>query len=625
MALTDIQKKLLLAGADKRLLVEAGPGTGKTHCLVKRLEFLVDKEELIAGSQILVLSFSVAAVAEVKSRIKVAVDRDGVTDDILFTQVRTFDSFASHFIIEILGRESLTGGYEERITKATDLMANDDKAKEILQKYQHIMVDEIQDLVGARAEMTWQLLDKADCGFTILGDSAQGIYDFQIDNEKNAMTSTDFLDKVHSIFPDLDNSIVFEKNYRILGNQKLERISKKGRNLILSDRKMAAVYLFDEYQTLDSLGEISNLSLPENFSNNRSCFLCRDNGQVYRLASSLKRMNVPFRIQKRQDEKNVPSWVGWLFFGWESTNIRRQEFIKLSEDRLKNQKWDPEDLWFLLLRMTHQSKNIRILDLNLLRRALKTDAIFPEAELPQKNEIVLSTIHRSKGREFDRVAVVIGDDPEIEEAIDSEQPLVHKDAEDEMRVLFVALTRARSELYRLEAGNRYGLHSNDLDRWVEAPYRWSQHGPWRPLRGFEAGHEGDIDIHSYVSKKHYTSDEIYENQERIRNLSYGDCVTLNFNHTENWVPVYDIYVRLDDKDVSIGTTDRRFGDALCQSISGSSVKKVPHQIKDLWIRDIVTEVGDAGMKDIPRDLLSSCLWTGVRIMGIGSCSDWREM
>ena len=211
MALTDIQKKLLLAGADKRLLVEAGPGTGKTHCLVKRLEFLVDKEELIAGSQILVLSFSVAAVAEVKSRIKVAVDRDGVTDDILFTQVRTFDSFASHFIIEILGRESLTGGYEERITKATDLMANDDKAKEILQKYQHIMVDEIQDLVGARAEMTWQLLDKADCGFTILGDSAQGIYDFQIDNEKNAMTSTDFLDKVHSIFPDLDNSIVFKK------------------------------------------------------------------------------------------------------------------------------------------------------------------------------------------------------------------------------------------------------------------------------------------------------------------------------------------------------------------------------------------------------------------------------
>lgn len=630
MDLTNEQKKVVFAGSSARLLVQAGPGTGKTHCLLKRLEFLVEQEDLDPGFEILVLSFSVAAVAEVKSRLKDAVEKESITEDLLWTQIRTFDSFASRFIIDVTGRESLTGDYETRIKKATELIMSNEKAMEELQRYRHVLVDEIQDLVGSRAAMTLQILRQIDCGFTLLGDSAQGIYDFQISDQPDAMTSTEFLNQIRECFPELDSSIKFQRNYRIRENPVLEKISEKGRNLILKNKPMAAAYLFEQYQFLESFGTLSNPSVPDNFINNRSCFLCRDNGQVYRLASCLKSMGRSFRIQKRRDEKTVPSWVGWLFLGWSSSEISKRDCISLFEDRLGDGSMDSQEMWDLLLRIVSQRKNSRLLNLNLLRQALKTDVVFPETEVPADRDIILSTIHRSKGREFDRVAVVIGDDQGIDEAIDSDQPLVDEDTEDETRVLFVGLTRARNKLYRLDAGRRDGLHSNKVNRWVETPFMYGKYGLWQPLKRLEVGLERDIDIHSFVStKKHGSVKKIYENQQIIQNLNHGDSVTLRFLTSENRIPIYDICIGEIDQQRSIGTTDRYFGYALLRStsetISGGVVKKIPHQITGLWIRDIVTEIGDAGKEVVPREFRTSCLWLGVRIMGMGSCEHWKEM
>ena len=627
MDLTGEQKKVVFAGASAQLLVQAGPGTGKTHCLLKRLEFLAEEEELEPGSEILVLSFSVAAVAEVKSRLKDAVEKESITEDLLRTQIRTFDSFASRFIIAVTGQESLAGDYETRIEKATELIVSNEKAMEELQRYRHVLVDEIQDLVGSRAEMTLQILRQVDCGFTLLGDSAQGIYDFQISKQPDAVTSTEFLNQVREFFPELDTNIEFQRNYRVRDNPVLEEISEKGRKLILNNKPMAAAYLFEEYQFLESLGELSNPSVPDNFINNRSCFLCRDNGQVYRLASCLKSMDRPFRIQKRRDEKTVPSWVGWLFLGWSSSEISKRDCISLFEDRLGDGSMDSQEMWDLLLRIVRQRKNSRLLNLNLLRQALKTDAVFPEAEAPTDRDIILSTIHRSKGREFDRVAVVIGDNQGFEEAIDSDEPVVDENAEDETRILFVGLTRARNKLYRLDAGRRDGLRRNEVNRWVETPFLYGKYGPWQPLKSLEVGLERDIDIHSFVSKKKYGSvQKIYENQEIIQNLNYGDSVTLRFLTSENRIPIYDICVGEIDQQRSIGTTDQHFGWALRQSISETvSGSKVPHQITGLWIRDIVTEIGDAGKEVVPREFRTSCLWSGVRIMGLGYCEHWKEI
>ena len=44
----------------------------------------------------------------------------------------------------------------------------------------HVLVDEIQDLVGSRAQLVMALLQRAEAGFTMFGDPAQAIYGHQV-------------------------------------------------------------------------------------------------------------------------------------------------------------------------------------------------------------------------------------------------------------------------------------------------------------------------------------------------------------------------------------------------------------------------------------------------------------
>lgn len=61
------QHAVIEAAADRRILVEAGPGTGKTHTAALRLAKLVRSD--VSPAQILVLSFSRSAVRTLTNRL----------------------------------------------------------------------------------------------------------------------------------------------------------------------------------------------------------------------------------------------------------------------------------------------------------------------------------------------------------------------------------------------------------------------------------------------------------------------------------------------------------------------------------------------------------------------------
>ena len=58
----------IIRSDEDRILVHAGPGTGKTEVVARRLNYLLDHERLKPG-KILVLSFSRAAVKALIQRI----------------------------------------------------------------------------------------------------------------------------------------------------------------------------------------------------------------------------------------------------------------------------------------------------------------------------------------------------------------------------------------------------------------------------------------------------------------------------------------------------------------------------------------------------------------------------
>ena len=68
MRLDPEQQAVVEAPIESNLLVQAGPGRGKTHVLASRIAHLVDSGQCAPG-ELLVLSFSRAARDELKRRI----------------------------------------------------------------------------------------------------------------------------------------------------------------------------------------------------------------------------------------------------------------------------------------------------------------------------------------------------------------------------------------------------------------------------------------------------------------------------------------------------------------------------------------------------------------------------
>src|SRR5260370_25617000 len=77
------------APVDARLLITAGPGTGKTYVLIRRLARLVAEERLSAAQELLALSFSRNAVKNIRDRVM------SMSPAVRYIRVSTFDSFAS--------------------------------------------------------------------------------------------------------------------------------------------------------------------------------------------------------------------------------------------------------------------------------------------------------------------------------------------------------------------------------------------------------------------------------------------------------------------------------------------------------------------------------------------------
>ena len=179
------QREIVNLPADAHALVSAAAGTGKTHALAGRLTKLIEADGLGAGDDVLVLSFSRAAVAELRRRI------GGLAGDARYVGVATFDSFATR----ILASAEPDGpwqrlDYESRIRSAADLLSGQQPLDEV-QLVRHVLVDEIQDLVGARAQLVMALLRRAEVGFTLFGDPAQAIYGHQAAQEGAASASPD--------------------------------------------------------------------------------------------------------------------------------------------------------------------------------------------------------------------------------------------------------------------------------------------------------------------------------------------------------------------------------------------------------------------------------------------------
>ena len=178
-----MQRGVIEAPPDARLLVGAGPGTGKTAVACMRIAHLIANEGLDPGV-IWLVSFTRTAVAEIRDRIAGHLKDP---EDAYAVNLATLDSYAWS-IHSGFGNSGFPASYEENIDSVLQLVQSDEDVADYLETVEHLVVDEAQDIVGSRADLVVELIRKlrSDTGVTVFADDAQAIYGFADQQEARA-------------------------------------------------------------------------------------------------------------------------------------------------------------------------------------------------------------------------------------------------------------------------------------------------------------------------------------------------------------------------------------------------------------------------------------------------------
>ncbi|MGW7627712.1 UvrD-helicase domain-containing protein [Streptomyces griseoincarnatus] len=611
--LTGEQRAVVEQPWSARVLVTAGAGAGKTHTLVRRLDALCgheDPEEALEAAEILVLTFSRAAARELRERIS----RHG--ERAQRVRARTFDAWAYEVLLQAHpDGEWGAVGFDERIAAAT--RAIEKGALEVGDAVPpaHVVIDEVQDLLGVRRELVETLLDRYQdsCGFTVVGDAAQSVYGFQIaDPRERADETGRFFEWLRCSYPDDLVELNLTRNFRAGTEEARVALAHGPRLQQLTDPDEAATrydelrdLLLDPVNAMGDLDDEFTLSGLRDLSDT-CAILTRDNQEALVVSGLLHTHGIEHRLRRPLEERPVPYWVAELLRGTEATGLTEDRFRSLLARVPLPYEPNADALWTVLRRVA-RGPGRGVLDLDRLRRAV-ADGRFPdEAADPETARIVVSTVHRAKGLEFDRVIILAP--PAVAE--------LHKRYGDELdlpaeaRALYVAMTRARQDLYHaprpeLPLFRRAG-HRRDGRRYI---------GSWRSYDRYGIVAEaGDV---CRDNPPGHEMDAVTTQEYLLAQVRTGEKVVLRRRHDlpmgETQSPPYALLH--DGRE--IGEASQGFREALfqVQKVNRTWAPWWPDEIHDLWIDTLETVTGSTAA-GANAGLGERGVWAVPRITGVG--------
>ncbi len=116
-------QKLISETTEGMVVVDAGPGTGKTHTIVERYIRLISKPD-VSPKDVMLLTFTNNAAAEMDERIKKRMAELGMEKDSKLVQTSTFDAFCLSIVLDSPDQVSSFFGFKETLTRAAAMSDN---------------------------------------------------------------------------------------------------------------------------------------------------------------------------------------------------------------------------------------------------------------------------------------------------------------------------------------------------------------------------------------------------------------------------------------------------------------------------------------------------------------------
>jgi DNA helicase-2/ATP-dependent DNA helicase PcrA len=525
-ALDDDQLRVARAPPEQRMLVLAGPGSGKTEVSARRIEALLGCG--LRPVEILVLSFSRAAVRTLSDRMsRLPTIDDRVREDLRHLTVRTFDSWTFRMLRNAghLPHDLLSRGFDSNIEALGAAISawTDPAVISRLEHVRHVIVDEMQDLAGVRGDLVIELLLRVAApggdgtGFTLLGDSAQAIYGFANRNSgyvnRHGETTAALLESIRRLYGSELVELGLDRNYRC--ERKIDQRLAPLRKVLLGASKSPeekhryAIEVLRRFPEADAGLDTSYFSRQKGRS---VAILARTNGEVLRIAQRLfgdDEAGPKFQFQVgHRDICGGPAWIAGLLAKVRSSVITREQFHKIHERaRTADTATEatcaapPADIaWKRLSEAATDTEDASSIKVTDVADRLTWPGALPDEEGLAYAPVCITTTHQSKGREFDHVAIL---EHEVRDDGHSYVP------EEEASVVFVALSRAGTSVERLPSNSIYVPPIRcQLDGGKRQRLKYARNG-WVNL---EMGLEGDVCLTSFADIEiHGSEDLVAEN------------------------------------------------------------------------------------------------------------------
>ena len=432
------QQLSIVKDVSKHTAVLAGPGSGKTKVLVHKLASAVLIENL-KHEQILMLTFSRSAVTEFKKRLYGLIGNAAA-----FIQIKTFHSYC----FDLLGRMGDLKESDNIIRSVINGIQENRVEKNRMAKLL-LLIDEAQDINPDEYELIELLArENEDMRIILVGDDDQNIYEFRNSSAKHLET---FITQYEAQRYDLLD------NYR--SDASLVRFTDRFVSTIRHRLKTMPIVSVTGKEGEVSIIECKNGPLSVAVAGKvvaseltgTTGVLCQSNQEAAEIHSLLRNQNVNARLIQSNEGFSLMNVVEVRAFVDMIQNGNVVTISKESWDEAKRKckQQFQRSHWMVMMQRLwkdFEEANKRAMYVSDLV-AFVRESKLEDFSYEQSDAVLVSTYHKSKGREFDNVFVTIT------------RQLVK---DEEKRALYVAMTRAKSKLTILANGDFLKPISQDV-------------------------------------------------------------------------------------------------------------------------------------------------------------------
>jgi ATP-dependent DNA helicase RecQ len=422
--LSPAQLAIINDNQTRYMVVAAGPGSGKTRVLVHKLASLLLMED-VKHEQLLMVTFSRAAATEFKKRLIALIGNAAG-----FVEIKTFHSYCFDLLGKI-GTLETSGGI---IRKTIDRIKNGEVEPARIAKAV-LVIDEAQDMDADEYALIRVLSDQnPDMRIIAVGDDDQNIYEFR-------GASSKYLEQLiadkQSVMHHLVENFRSRQNLVEWTNQFAAKIRRRLKQTPIIARQAGCGNIrIVRYHSRHLVSPLVQ-DLVSTRLTGTTCVLTHTNDEAFQAAGLLLENQMPARLVQTNEGFHLSDLLEIRYFLGQlllrsDTFIIHEEVWETARRRLENEFKNSKKLDICLnmikaFEAANPQKKYRS-DLEMFIRESRLEDFYDDPG----DAVVVSTMHKAKGREFDHVFILLDN--------------FDLSTDEKKRLLYVAMTRAKQNL-----------------------------------------------------------------------------------------------------------------------------------------------------------------------------------